>query len=127
MKIVVIDDDPTLLITLKAMLADLGHDVIAHQNGRDVLLFLEDMRDDIDLVITDIVMPDIDGFEFVEGLKKANIDKPIIMMSGGGGKLSADDIMNIARNVADHVLPKPFTLEELNEAIEKMMNTARED
>ena len=52
--------------------------------------------------------------EGVERLKKAKVDKPIIIMSGGGGKLSAGNIMSIARSVADYVLPKPFTLSELN-------------
>ena len=78
-RILVIDDEPVLRITFKHLLEAQGYDVYVASNGREGLHVFRERP--ADLVITDIVMPVLDGFATIEALRKACPMLPIIAMS----------------------------------------------
>jgi len=112
-KLLIIDDNEAILASLKSFLARKGYEVIAASNGLDALKLLEAAHNEFDLVITDLVMPNISGVAITSILKKQNPQIPIIAITGYGEQPEA-----LAREAhADVVIEKPFKLEELEETI----------
>lgn len=73
-----------------------------------------------DLIITDIIMPGMDGNEFILKAKK-QCSCPILAISAGGNGTSPDQALMLARAQADDVLEKPFSKQELMDKIEKLI------
>lgn len=109
-KILIIDDDPDLRQVLKIMLNKEGFLVSEAENGLQGIEKFKDTQ--YDLIITDIIMPEKEGFETILELKQLNPDIKIIAMSGGG-KIPADDYLNMATNFGVcEVMVKPFKKED---------------
>jgi CheY-like chemotaxis protein len=77
--ILVIDDEPVLRLTFQRLLEGEGYRVLVASNGREGVEIFQ--AQDVDLVITDIVMPELDGFRTIEKLRALRPDLPIIAMS----------------------------------------------
>jgi CheY-like chemotaxis protein len=108
---VVIDDDPVLRQVITLALQKAGHSVLRCENGRKATDFLA--HDHADLVITDVIMPEMDGVETLRALRREHPDLPIVVMSGGGS-FDPRDYLGIAQAFgATAVLPKPFSPGEL--------------
>ncbi|GLB48432.1 ATP-binding response regulator [Neptunitalea lumnitzerae] len=104
---VVIDDDETLLQLSEELLTNAGIEVITYNNGKKALDDIIDM--DIDFIITDIQLPEMNGFHFVEVLHQKQIDKPVIAVTG-----RRDLPANFyTENGFTAVLFKPYKSEEL--------------
>jgi|LGVF01.2.fsa_nt_gb CheY-like chemotaxis protein len=117
-KILVVDDNKKFLAMLNEFLSDNGFDVEISDNGHEALKKFTDFIPDI--VVTDIVMPDIDGIELLLQLRKTNPDVKVIVMSGGN-RGHADAYLHMADKLgANSVLSKPFELEELMQTIKKL-------
>lgn len=115
-RILVIDDDEKLRITLKRMLTEFGFEVSLARNGEEGELLLGDGR--FDVVISDIIMPDQDGIETVARLRQKFPEVKIIAISGGG-RLGHTDVLRVAAKVgADTVVAKPFRINQIVEAVE---------
>ena len=110
-RIFLIDDDELLRKSLRKTLVRAGYEVEDAPNVHTGLR--EYRRQANDLIITDIVMPDIEGLELIRHLRRLDADVKIIAMSGGGvGK--ADNYLEMARMFgATRTLAKPFTGEEM--------------
>jgi CheY-like chemotaxis protein len=109
-RILIIEDDPIIQKVLHMLLVSLGHEAVLAENGKVGLAAFK--REEFDLVITDCVMPEMEGIETIEALRKLAPAVKIIAMSGGG-RVAAMDYLRIARNLgAAAVIEKPFTLEE---------------
>jgi len=109
-KIMVIDDEVIVLEMIQAILEMEGYQVLLACNG---LEGLQACRNDpeISLVITDIVMPDVEGLETIHELRKINPKVKIIAVSGVSHK---DAYLKMAKSLgADAVLSKPFSADEL--------------
>src|ERR1051326_9071103 len=101
MKILIADDDSTSRILLQATLKKLGHDVIVAKNGAEALAHFD--RAHTPLLISDMVMPDIDGLQLCGRIRKANRSQYtyIILLTSVAGKYGslvglragADDFM----------------------------------
>jgi CheY-like chemotaxis protein len=115
-RILLIDDDDPLRTMLALTLRHFGHTVTEARNGREGLdLFAQAGAD---LVITDIVMPEVEGIEVLRTLRTTRPPAKIIAMSGGG-RGNAADYLRIARQLgATQVLAKPFTNETLKAAVD---------
>jgi len=81
MRILVLDDNPDILTLIEALLTDDGHDVFTLSNGNNALKTIKN-ESDFDLVISDIFMPEKDGFEIIKEIKKNYPDIRILCISG---------------------------------------------
>jgi len=117
LRILIVDDDPMLLQSLKEVLEREGHHVTAADGGRAGIEAFERARangDAFAAVITDLGMPHVDGRKVAAAVRKAVPDVPVIMLTGWGQRLLAEN--DIPPHV-DRVLSKPPKLVELRAAL----------
>src|SRR4051812_20424651 len=107
MKILMVDDDPSLVKIISFLLKDEGYDVVTAGTGPEALQILGQQW--VDMVILDIMLPRIDGFEICRRVRETN-RVPIIMVSARG---STEDRVRGLLDGADDYLPKPFEPAEL--------------
>ncbi len=117
-RILVIDDDEATRVVIEEILALRGHAVTLAAGGRAGLA--EARRRDYDLVLVDIIMPDIDGMETISELRERFPAMPIIAMSGSSpnsaGYLETAKVLG-----ASAALAKPFSKVELERAVDAML------
>ena len=106
--ILVIDDDPYIRELVSALLLREGFVVHEAKNGRDALVKLGEMK--IDLCVLDLMMPDMDGYEFCRHARRYYEDLPILMLTAKGG---LDHKVKGFELGADDYLTKPFETMEL--------------
>jgi DNA-binding response OmpR family regulator len=117
-KILVIEDDPQLRREIVDMLAAAGHQALEAQDGRKGLGLFNLHRPT--LVITAIVMPDMDGLETIKALRKETQRVAIIAVSSGGPPRGAL-YLNLAKMAgADEVMATPFSASELVDAVNRL-------
>ena len=117
--ILVIDDDESLRKSLARILERNGYEVSTASDGREGIKKFSD--ENIDLIITDIYMPDSDGLDVLLKLKEENSNVKIIAMSGGSKRLG-QEFLNFAKDFgALYTLKKPFPNEELLSAIKSLL------
>jgi len=117
--ILVIDDNDVFRSTTALWLKRHGFQVVEAANGKEGVRALDTMVPD--LILTDILMPEQDGLETIQKVRKKHPHIRIIAMSGGllDGRV---DFLPIAQKFgANHVMPKPFSGSELLLVIEKVM------
>ncbi len=117
--ILVIDDDPQVLETLLEMLRQMGHEAVG---ATDADVAMEQFSQaPADLVITDIVMPNKDGFETIQAFRRSHNDVKILAVSGGG-RFGQGSFLKEARLFgADLALMKPFSQRELLAAVQALV------
>ena len=114
MKILMIDDDEAPLRALARAIQAFGHDVFPASNGQAALQILDEQP--LDLVITDIEMPGIDGFGVLNAVKRLHPALPVIVVTGYSNKVRAIRAVNEG---AFAFLEKPVALLELEQKIEE--------
>ncbi len=115
-KILVVDDEQFMVHTLSKILEVLGYDVISAFGGREA--FEKYMAEKIDLVVSDVHMPDMNGIELMTSIKSKNPEFPVILVTGYG----VEDARKTAGEYhADGFLGKPFRIEELRQIIERTL------
>lgn len=114
-EILVIDDMAGVRRAVETMLTGAGHKVTAATNGAEGLDLLKQRR--FDLVICDILMPQVDGTEVIFQLSAMPNHPPVLAVSGGGAGVSASDALKMARMKADAFLEKPFDKEQFLAAV----------
>lgn len=117
--ILLIDDDDPVRDMLRQTLAHFGHTVIEARNGKEGLSLFP--HTNADLLITDIVMPEMEGLELLMELRKRKPPIKIIAISGGGRGTAADYLRTAKFMGAAKVLAKPFTNEALLAAINEVL------
>ena len=121
-KILIIDDEPHILLMLKKMLERYNFEIDMATNGVEGIALFKISTPD--LVITDIIMPEMEGLETIREMKRLKADLKIIAMSGGG-KVSADSYLKIAGIFgASKSIAKPFTMKEMIEAVQDLLSNA---
>lgn len=116
MKIVIVDDDVTLLKTLGFFLEGEGHQVLLADNCHKALIMVED--DTIELVISDIMMPDMTGLDLLNVLKQFYMKSiPVIIMSS---LQDAELIMRVQAWGAKMFFAKPLDFKKLSQMISGM-------
>jgi CheY-like chemotaxis protein len=114
--ILVIEDDLDFREPLVKMLTNDGHTVSVAGDGEEALKLLHTIRPD--LIITDVLMPKMDGIEIIMELRRSGNASPVIAMSGGRRSVTAD--FNLASATVMGVratLAKPFSRADLRHAI----------
>ncbi|MBF0110137.1 MAG: response regulator [Magnetococcales bacterium] len=117
--ILCIDDDVVLLPLYRKILENKGFRVMTADNGVTGLALLHHQR--IDLLVTDILMPDMDGMQIMLAIRGMKPRPRILAISGGGQYLEGETLLEIAQTMgANETLEKPFTADELFAAIRKI-------
>jgi DNA-binding response OmpR family regulator len=120
--ILVVEDDPALRRLVEQMLVRERHEVTVAPDGGKALRLLETTS--FDLVITDLVMPDTEGLSLLRELRKKTSPPKVIAMSGGG-RGSATDYLEMATILgAAATLAKPFTQQQLTDAIKQVLGAS---
>ncbi len=117
MKVLVVDDFATMRKIIKNVLKQISiENVLEAENGKHALSVLG--TEEVDLIISDWIMPEMTGIEFLKACKgDENIKKiPFIMVTAEAQK---DNIMEAIKSGVDNYIVKPFTPDKLREAIDK--------
>lgn len=114
-RILVVDDEELARFTIREILEAAGHQVDEASDGRVALDVL--MQVPVDLVVTDIIMPEKDGVSATIEIRQAHPDVKIIAVSGGGRTRNLDFLEMAKQYGANRILAKPFAEEELLDAV----------
>ena len=118
--ILVVDDDKNTRLFLTALLEDAGYTVTAAVNGVDALEKMD--RAHVDLVVLDIMMPEMDGYEFTRLIRESDANLPILMVSAK--QLPADKHRGFAVGTDDYIT-KPIDDEEMLYRIKALLRRAK--
>jgi PAS domain S-box-containing protein len=116
-KILIVDDELRLCASIKTLLSTQGYEVDTCKSGNEALCFLT--KNAFDLVILDIFMEGMDGFQVFENIKNKEIDTSVIILTGNA---STESAVKALRMRADDYLKKPFEQEELFSAVKNILN-----
>ncbi len=120
-RLLVVDDDASILDLLASSLRFAGFEVVTASDGRSAL-DLATTDPTIDLMVLDVMMPGIDGFEVVSRLRRENHDVPVIFLTA---RDSAADRVNGLTAGGDDYLVKPFSLDELVARVHAVLRRTR--
>jgi DNA-binding NarL/FixJ family response regulator len=120
-KLLLIDDDPNLILLVKDYLEFRGYDVITAENGREALEILESSTPD--MIICDVMMPEMDGYSLVSTIRSEPKTSwiPVLFLSAKGQSQDRVKGLNIG---ADVYMVKPFEPEELVAQVESSLKQA---
>jgi two-component system NtrC family response regulator len=118
--ILIVDDEKNYLVILEALLAPEGYEIITEDNALNALRLIRET--DLDLVITDMKMPGMDGMKLLEEAKRIDSELPVIMMTAYGTIEMAVEAM---KKKAYDYITKPFRNEELKLTVRKSLELYR--
>ncbi len=116
LRMLIVDDDEEILGILRDMLRLKGHAVTAVTDGEKAIKLVA--REDYDLVLTDLGMPSVSGWEIARHAKSKNPKLPVILVTGWGAQYEEEDL---SRRGVDLVLSKPLSWERLMASINKLL------
>lgn len=108
MRILLVEDEESIRDVIKLNLEMENYEVVSTDNGKDALKFFHEQH--FDLLLLDVMLPEIDGFQICEQVRLTNLKVPIIFLTA---KDAAIDRITGLKKGADDYLTKPFVLEEL--------------
>jgi CheY-like chemotaxis protein len=109
--VLLVDDDREIGQLMVRFLLKSGYTAECANNGQAALRILQ--RRQVAIVVTDILMPEVDGYELIMQLRQAPHRPAIVAMSGNPSKIGMDFLKSARQLGADHVLPKPFLPQDL--------------
>lgn len=122
LRVLVVEDDLSILTGLSMSLRFEGYEVLQAQDGRTGLQKAVDLRPD--LLVLDLMLPEMNGFEVLEELSKRNSQVPVIVLSAKG--VETDRVMGLNLGADDYVV-KPFGLQELLARIRAVLRRRARD
>ena len=118
--VLLVDDDDNFLDALRRQFREQRRSWRLH-TAADGVAALQLLRNEsVDVLVTDILMPDLDGLGLIIQLRKLDADVRVIAMSGGGSGIPADNALQLSSTRADAVLKKPFTNDVLIETVSEL-------
>lgn len=122
-KILIVEDETALLYALKAELSHNGFEILEAMDGEKGLRILEQQKPDI--VILDLLLPGIDGFEVLKRMKSKNETKniPVIILTNLGDKESIEKGKALGAN--DYLIKTDYTLEEVINKLKNLLNNKK--
>jgi CheY-like chemotaxis protein len=119
--ILIVDDQAPVRSYIRALLEGARHTVVDADNGAEALRLL---TSGFDLVITDVMMPDMDGLELIRHVRRKFRKMPILTVTGGWGA-NGVDLLSVARKLgADRALSKTMIQSELIPTVDQMLAPA---
>lgn len=119
-KILVVDDEPMALKLVQTILEKRGFDVVVAASGKDALKAIKSQGGSIGLLITDIVMPEMDGISLAVKAVEYDPELPVLFMSGF---VTEDEVDQAASINSYAFIRKPFRPATLVQAVRKMLTT----
>ena len=117
-RILLVDDEPGVLFTLKEVLEDRGHTAVLARSGAEAL----SRTDNIELVVTDLNMPEMDGLQLLRALKERDESLPVILLTAHGSEKVAVKAM---KDGAYDYCTKPFDIDEMALVVERALEATR--
>lgn len=115
-KILVVDDEPSIIHFVTEVLQMHGHEVLTAVNGNDAAKYWDK---GLKLVVTDLVMPEKNGINMIQEMRRQSPQTKVIAMSGGTGFSGEIDLLEVAKLLGvDAILHKPFSPKELTDAVD---------
>ena len=119
-RILVIDDEPQVRNMLREILEDEGYEVVDAADGKEGLKVYR--NEPTDLVITDLIMPEMEGLGIIRELQRDFPEVKIIAVSGGG-RVVQKDYLQVAQKIgALHTFSKPIEINKLLTAVAELLN-----
>jgi two-component system cell cycle sensor histidine kinase/response regulator CckA len=119
-KVLIVDDEPRMCDSLKVLLSDHGYETQTGNSGKEAMECLS--RDSFDLVLLDIVMPDMTGHQIMDYINSQNKETLVILMTGHA---SVDSAVESLRKGAYDYLRKPFDFEQLLKRVDNAIDQSR--
>lgn len=119
--VLLVEDDDHFASMVQRALATFGYTVVRARNGREALGIYDPRI--VSLVLTDVLMPSMEGIELIMALRKLNPKVKIIAMSGGGRNQPEAYLAITERMGVVKTLAKPFPLDELQRAVKECIGT----
>ena len=116
--ILIADDEVRIVRALRDLLAASGFHVLTAENGRDALAVWEQRREQIDLLLLDVMMPEMDGFAVLREIRGQGAELPVILLTARGEEY--DQLQGFSSG-ADDYIPKPFSTKVLLARIEAVL------
>ena len=108
-RILLVEDDPRVRTATVGALEDLGYEPVACSSGAEALALFDSM--DFDLIISDVIMPEMTGPEMIREMKSRRVDIAVLFVTGYVGEGESEDL------VGYDLLRKPFTVSTLSTAV----------
>ncbi len=121
-RILVIDDEEIVHASLKKILTRVGHEIQSAFSAKDGLDLLD--RDKFDLIIVDLMMPEMNGIQFLEALRERNLPLPVLMVTGYPTISTAVQALRLG---AVDYIAKPFTRKELLSPVHRALSLPEEE
>jgi two-component system cell cycle sensor histidine kinase/response regulator CckA len=118
--VLVVEDDANVRKALMESLELLNYRVLEAMNGREALAKVEELGDEIGLVLSDVVMPEMGGIALLHALRERGLGVPVVMLTGHAVQREMEELR--AQGMADW-LPKPPQLEQLAEVVARILGT----
>ncbi len=120
--ILVVDDNEEARRATTVMLKDFGYTLLEAESSSEAVDIFTTLKQEIHLVLTDIVMPEMNGLEMAKQMLAVNPNADILFMSAyAGDDIINDDVFNIIKSGAQFI-SKPFTIKEIGQKIRKLLD-----
>ncbi len=118
----VVDDNPDIITIVKTILEGKGYNVASAYSGKELLAHLENQKPD--LIVLDIMMPEMDGLEVLTKLKETSetASIPVILLTA---KVQYEDVLGGYKLGADYYITKPFTSTQLINGINLLLGEGK--
>ena len=113
-RVLLVDDEPAVLFTLREVLADRGHEPVTAASGREALTRLEGAE----AVVTDLAMPGMSGLELLAAIRERDVSLPVVLLTAHGSEKVAVSAMKAG---AYDYATKPFDIDELVIVVERAL------
>jgi DNA-binding NtrC family response regulator len=120
-QLVILDDDPGVLRALGLLLEAMQYSVTPFSSPAEALKYVQSTRN-VDVVLTDLRMPELSGSEVLGAIKSSRVELPVLVMSGHA---SPHEVQELKNKGADGFLPKPFTPEQISTAVNGVLDLRR--
>jgi len=122
--ILFVDDEEMVIDVGRAMLEKLGYHVVVSYNGKQAIEVIRQNAEKIDIVLLDLIMPEMDGGQTFDAIREINPTIPVILSSGYAINGQATEIMSRGCN---GFIQKPFNISELSKKVRLILDKTKTD